>query len=243
MYKVNSKEWNDKIREIAKIDIVHGDLKEIKKLIDSIEIDEGKNVMVINGEEYEIPKYGTPEWEEAYKLILEERTKLPKPYLLGLPEWGHEYEKMINEGPHSEEYKKAAKDWEGDIALHILPDPDVGIDKDLYMYLGLYHGEARPNSVRPVSKEDAEKAPYIIIGTYDQWMGVQKGEIGVIKALMKGDMTLKGDLKKLMKETKAARFLVDITDDVESMPLDELDDERFELFKTFLNKFRPILGI
>ncbi|BDC35349.1 MAG: hypothetical protein EF806_01300 [Candidatus Methanoliparum thermophilum] len=242
MYKVGSEEWNEKIREIAKIDILRGDLKEIENLMNSIEVDEEKNVMRINGEEYEIPKYGTPEWEQAYKLILDERIKLPKPYLLGLPEWTHEFERMINEGPHSEEYKDAAKDWEGDIALHILPAPDLGLDTDLYIYMGLYHGEARPGSLRLVSKDDAEKAAYVITGTYDQWIDVQRGKIGVIKALMKGDMTLKGDLKKLMKQTKPARLLIDMTEDVGSISFDELDDERFELFKIFLNKFRPILG-
>jgi len=66
---------------------------------------------------------------------------------------------------------------EKDIALHILPEPELGLNTDLYIYLGLYHGEAWPNSVRLVSKNDAEKATYIITGTYDQWISVQKGEL------------------------------------------------------------------
>jgi hypothetical protein len=47
-------------------------------------------------------------------------------------------------------------------------------------------------SLRFVNEEDANRAPYIIHGTYDQWMKVTSGELRIIKALMKGDMTLTG---------------------------------------------------
>jgi len=210
----------------------------IDKVLDEIEVKDG--YIVWGDDKFEIPK--KEDLGKLYHLLGEKRAKTVSKAIVGFPEWAYLFEKEINEGPLSEEYKKAAKDWEGDIALHIPPISELGLDTDLYIYMGLDHGKIRPNSLMPVSKEDAEKAAFMITGTYDQWMSVMKGELGIIKALMRGEMTLKGDLKKLMKETKAARLLIDIVQKIPSMTPDDFSDEMFALAKTFLKKLSSKLN-
>ena len=236
MYKVGSEEWIEKIKEFAGISLIEDeDVKKAAKMLEDVEIHE--EFVRLEGNDYELPKYGTDEWARVYDMITDERLKLPGPYLMGFPEWTYLFEKGINEGPMSKEYKEAAKDWEGDVALHIFPEESMGLEKDLYVYMGLYHGEVRPKSTRMVNEEDANRAAYIIHGTYDQWMKIGSGELKIIKALMKGEMTLKGDLKKMMKQAKTTRLLMDIQKSIPSISFDELSDEAFDVFKKFIKVF------
>ena len=243
MYKVGSEEWIEKIKEFAGISLIEDeDVKKAAKMLEDVEIHE--EFVRLEGNDYELPKYGTDEWARAYDMIVDERLKLPEPYLMLLfPEWCYLFEKGINEGPMSEDYKKVAKDWEDDIALHIFPEEIIGLEKDFYIYMGLHHGYIRPKSLRFVNEEDAYKAPYVIHGTYDQWMEVTKGEVRIIKQLMKGEMTLTGALKIIIRQAKATRILIDIEKSIPSISVDELGDEAFDAFKKFIKVFRAIAQI
>jgi putative sterol carrier protein len=243
MYKVGSEEWIEKIiKEFAGTSLMEDEgVKKLDKMLEDVEIHE--EFVKLEGNDYEIPKYGTDEWVRAYDMITEERLKLPEPYLMGFPEWCYLFEKGINEGSLSEKYKEVAKDWEWDVALHIFPEETLGVEKDLYINMGLYHGECRPNSLRMVNEEDAYKSPYVIHGTYDQWTDVSAGKLRIVKALMKGEMTLTGDLKRMMKEAKATKVLIDVQKTILSISPDDLSDEAFDVFKRFIKVFRNIAQI
>ena len=242
MYKIGSEEWVEKIKEFARTDLAKDeDVKKLNKMLEDVEVHEDS--IRIEGNDYGIPKYGTDEWTETYELITEERLKLPAPYIMGLPEWARLFEREISEGAMSAKYREVAQGWEWDVSLRILSEESMGIEKDLYMTMGLYHGECRPKSVRIVNEEDAYKAPYVIHGTFDQWMKISAGKLKIIKALMKGEMTLTGDLKRMMKEAKASRVLIDMQSLVPSISPDELNDEAFDVFKKFIKVFRAIFQV
>ena len=242
MYKAGSEEWIEKIKEFAGTNLMEDEgVKKLDKMLEDVEIHE--EFVRLEGNDYELPKYGTDEWARAYDMIMDERLKLPEPYLMVFPEWCYLFEKGINEGPMSEEYKEVAKDWEGDVVLHIFPEESIGLEKDFYIHMGLHHGEVRPKSLRMVNEEDANRSAYMIHGTYDQWMKISSGELKIIKALMKGEMTLTGDLKRMMKQAKATRVLIDIQKSIPSISADELGDEAFDVFKKFIKVFRAIAQI
>jgi hypothetical protein len=122
MYKAGSEEWIEKIKEFAG-DKPDGDegVKKLDKMLEDVEIHE--EFVRLEGNDYERPKYGTDGWARAYDMILDERLKLPEPYLMIVsPEWCYLFEKGINEGPMSGEYKEVAKDWAWDVVLHIFPE-------------------------------------------------------------------------------------------------------------------------
>ena len=240
MYKVGSEEWKGLMEFFGRIDLA--DIMDmnpettkvlaevLSEVLEDIEIKDG--VIKWGEDEYEIPtgdKLG-----ELYAKIGEERSKLPK-VVLGLPGWTYKFEKAINEGELAEGYRKAAKDWEGDIVIHILPYEPLGLP-DLYMYMGLEHGKIRHNSLQMVTEKDANEADYIITGAYDQWMEVASGKLKIVKALMKGTMTLKGDLKMMMKQAKPAKMLIEMQQSIPSISPDEFSDELFDLAKMILKK-------
>lgn len=121
-------------------------------------------------------------------------------------EWVRRFKEAVQESPS---YREAAKTWEGDITLAIQADPHAGIESDVFLYMDLWHGDCR--DMRLVSKEEGEKAQFVITGTYDRWKQVARGELEPVKGMMQGKLKLKGNLPYIVRYVQAAKELVTCT--------------------------------
>jgi len=182
--------------------------------------------------------YGTEEWEKAYQEMVAERlSKAEKPYVLGSPEWVASYEKLIQEDAA---YKQAAKTWEGTVVIHILAKPELGLEKDIYMLMDLWHGDCR--SVRLVPAEVGMKGNFVLTGELERWEAVMSKEIDATKAMMQGKIKLKGNLAKIVRYVKAATRLTDLSTQIGTKFISQLsDEERSEMMGLF-NKIRAEFG-
>ncbi len=121
-------------------------------------------------------------------------------------EWVQRFKEEVQNSPS---YKEAAKTWEGDLTLVVQADPQAGIEADVYLYMDLWHGDCR--DMRLVSKEEGEKAQFVITGSYDRWKQVAKGELEPIKGMMQGKLKLKGDLPYIVRYVQAGKELINCT--------------------------------
>ncbi|MBU1672707.1 MAG: SCP2 sterol-binding domain-containing protein [Actinobacteria bacterium] len=182
-------------------------------------------------------QYGTEGWEREYEEFVARRVESEtEPYLLGTPEWVALYERNIREDPA---YREANKGWEGTIALHILAEPAIGLDNDLYLLMDLWHGECR--SIRLVPREAGEGADYILTADYDKWKALIFKELNVIKALMRGKIKLKGNMGNIVRYAKGAVILIDLAPEARFQ--DEMAPEDIEEFRDWINGLRVEYGV
>ncbi len=120
--------------------------------------------------------------------------------------WFEKYKESINS---NSEYEKYAVDWEGDIILSIKGD-----EKSQYFRSGefknvrleLFHGKCNSISF-PVSVSRKE-VPYVLEGKATTWENILSGKTDVVSAMLKGEISVTGDIRKLMKYVNAAQELV-----------------------------------
>lgn len=105
----------------------------------------------------------------------------------------------------SEAYKKAAEKWEGDFYFVVEAGP--GIPEDVYLYLDLWHGDAREAYLQenPAAKATA----FELRAPLDVWQGVLNKKIDPIRGIVGRQLKLKGNMMKIMKAPKAATELVE----------------------------------
>jgi putative sterol carrier protein len=184
-------------------------------------------------------KYGTKGWEEAYEKILQQRLKsVNEPYMLGTPEWVYKYKQVINK---DKEYKKVGKAWDTVMAMGIGAKPEYGVYEDLHLKLCLSAGECTEAKLVPI--EAADEAPYFMSGAYELWQSIVRGEKEALKATIQGEMTLRGDLAKVMKYVGAAKRLGQLAGSFEAKWPEDLSPEELEEYKTDFNELRAQLGI
>jgi putative sterol carrier protein len=131
-------------------------------------------------------------------------------------EWVKRFKEEVQNSPS---YKEVAKTWEGDLTLVVQADPRVGIEADLHLYMDLWHGDCR--DMRLVSKEEGEKAQFVITGSYDRWKQVAKGELEPVKGMMQGKLKLKGDLPYIVRYVQAGTELITCTSKIPARFPDE----------------------
>ena len=122
------------------------------------------------------------------------------------PEWAQAYKDEINKSPI---YKQAAAGWEGTVGLVVLAEPDKNVPEDRGIFMDLWHGEAR--DVKVVSRPEAEKADYVITGSYSRWKKVAKKELDATKGIMLGQLKLRGNFPTIVRYTKASQELTECT--------------------------------
>ena len=182
--------------------------------------------------------YGTEEWEKAYLNMVEKRlAKAEKPYVMGSPEWVATFEKLIQE---DEQYKDVAKTWEGSVVIHILANPSVGLESDIYMLMDLWHGDCR--SVRLVPEEIGKSADYVLTGELERWQSVMKKELDVVKAMMQGKIKLKGSLPEIVRYVKASIRLVDLSAQIDTTFHTEMSEEQRAEYAGWFNELRSDFG-
>jgi putative sterol carrier protein len=116
-------------------------------------------------------------------------------------EWAKTLQTELN---NSESYRKAAAKWEGD--FYFVIDKGDGFADDVYMYLDLWHGEARDAYL--VEDPGSMDPAFILRAPLKTWKGVLDKKIDPIRGIMTRQLQLKGNMMKIMKAPKAATELV-----------------------------------
>jgi putative sterol carrier protein len=183
--------------------------------------------------------YGTDEWDQSFSQLMQDLLDAEhEPYILGTPSWLCAYETLIK---NDATYRNAARGWQGSVVEHILADPSVGLDEDMYLFMDLENGECR--SVRLVPEEVGEGGGYILTAPYLRWKQVMKGELDPVKGMMQGKISLKGDLPTIVRYVKAAKRLADLVGEVPTIFLDEMAPDEIEAFKPWVEFVKEEYGV
>jgi putative sterol carrier protein len=178
--------------------------------------------------------YGTKDWDAAFAQLMRDMLDVEeKPYIMGTPSWILAYEKLIQ---NDAAYRDLAQGWEGTVVIHVVADPAVGLDDDMYLLLDLWHGDCR--SVRLVPGEAGESGDFVLTAPYVRWKQVMAGELDVVKAMMQGKIKLSGDLPTIVRYAKAATRLVELVSTLDTIYLDEMTPEEIESLKLWVNFIR-----
>lgn len=123
-------------------------------------------------------------------------------YEFGTDGWIKALREEIN---NSEAYRKAAENWEGDFYFVVEESP--GVPQDKYLYLDLWHGEARDAYL--VEDPSTKETAFELSAPLKTWKGVLNKKIDPIRGIMTRQLKLKGNMMKVMKAPRAATELVE----------------------------------
>jgi putative sterol carrier protein len=138
-------------------------------------------------------------------------------YVFPSEEWIAAFKEQVNSCPA---YRESGATWDaGDVCLVIKANPAVGLAEDRYINLQLHHGECQ--EAKALTAEQANGASFFISAAYDRWKQLFKGELDPIRAIMFGQISVKGNMGVLMKYTKAAKDLLECGGQVPSRFLGE----------------------
>jgi putative sterol carrier protein len=118
-------------------------------------------------------------------------------------------------------YKAAGKDWtHGAVAMVVSAEPAIGIPEDTAMWLDVERGTCR--DCRLVSREEAEKAAFVLVASYARWKEVIRKELDPTKGMMQNRLKLtKGHMPTMVKFVTASKELVESTSRVPTQFIDE----------------------
>ena len=133
-------------------------------------------------------------------------------------EWCAAYKDAINANTN---YAAAGREWtHGAVAMVVIADPAIGIAQDTAMWLDVHQG--RCNDCRLVSREEAEKAAFVLVGTYARWKEVIRKLLDPTKGMMQNKLKLtKGHMPTMVKFVTASKELVESTTRVPTQFVDE----------------------
>jgi putative sterol carrier protein len=133
-------------------------------------------------------------------------------------EWCAAYKDAINANAS---YRTAGKDWtHGPVAMVVTADPAIGIATDMALWLDVHQGSCR--DCRLVSREEAEKAAFVIVANYARWKEVIRKLLDPTKGMMQNKLKLtKGHMPTMVKYVTASKELVESTSRVPTKFVDE----------------------
>lgn len=138
------------------------------------------------------------------------------------------YKKKINE---SEEYAKAAAEWEGDLMFIIEGEGDLLEEGDRFiLYLDLWHGKCRDIQLM-LDEDEKPDVAFKIRGSESVWRSISEEGTNAINLIMTNQLTAEGDMNKLMRATKPSMLLTKIqqTIDLEYLTPEEAEELRAEV--------------
>jgi putative sterol carrier protein len=109
--------------------------------------------------------------------------------------WADQFKEVLN---HSETYRSAAHNWEGDLFL--------ALEGAGGLYLDLWHGACREATY--IADSAGKKAAYTITANMESWRKVLAGQLEPVQGIMTRQIKMDGNLVKLMQHLKAAQELV-----------------------------------
>lgn len=104
----------------------------------------------------------------------------------------------------SDDYREAARTWEGDFTFRV--EAGVELARPVELYMDLWHGECRAAHV--VSERLARPAEFTIEAGVAQWRKVIEGRLDPIQAIVTRQLKLAGPMVKVMRAPRAATALV-----------------------------------
>ena len=133
-------------------------------------------------------------------------------------EWCAAYKDAINANAA---FKEAHRDWtHGAVAMVVTADPSIGIAEDMAVWLDMHQGECR--GCRLTSREEAEKASFVIVATYARWKEVIRKQLDPTKGMMQNKLKLtKGHMPTMVTFVTASKELVESTSRVPTKFVDE----------------------
>ncbi|MCI4367489.1 MAG: SCP2 sterol-binding domain-containing protein, partial [Thermoplasmata archaeon] len=102
-------------------------------------------------------------------------------------------------------YALAARAWEGDFLLMVLPEPLH--PKGIAIHLELARGQCQ--RARFVEDPTTVRSEFVVEGTRDSWERLLRKEIDPIQGLMNGTFRLKGNMLKALRFQRAAKEMLD----------------------------------
>jgi putative sterol carrier protein len=102
-------------------------------------------------------------------------------------------------------YAEAAKNWEGD--FYFVIEPGGTLAEPVLLYMDLWHGKCR--EAFEVTDESAKNPVFRMSAPVATWKKVLTKKLDPIQGLMTMQLKLKGDMKMVMKNVKAAKELVE----------------------------------
>jgi putative sterol carrier protein len=135
----------------------------------------------------------------------------------GTQEWYDVYMEKIN---NSKSYEESAKTWEGD--FYFIVDKGGPVKEPIYGYVDLYHGKCRKAEI--VTDPKKYNPEFIIMASYAIWKRISLKQLDSTQALITKQSKLmtgsKGTMSKIMRYTKAANELTNITASIDTEWLD-----------------------
>jgi putative sterol carrier protein len=135
----------------------------------------------------------------------------------GTQEWFNVYMEEINK---SKAYEEAARTWEGD--FYFIVEKSGPVKESIYGYVDLYHGKCRAAEV--VTNPKKYNPEFIIQAPYHIWKRICLKQLDSTQALITKQSKLmtgsRGTMAKIMRYTKAANELTNITSQIPTEWLD-----------------------
>ena len=133
-------------------------------------------------------------------------------------EWCVAYKDAINANAN---YKQAGKDWtHGPVVMIVTAEPAIGVPEDMSMWLDLHQGTCR--DCRLVTREEADKASFVLVASYARWKEVIRKLLDPTKGMMQNKLKLtKGHMPTMVKFVTASKELVESTSRVPTQFVDE----------------------
>lgn len=128
-------------------------------------------------------------------------------------EWFDLYKDALNA---SKSYEESARTWEGD--FYFICEKGGPVTETLISYVDLYHGKCRAAEV--VSDASKYKPEFVITANYTIWKRISTGQLDSTQALITKQAKLTGYMAKIMRYTKAANEITNIT---KTIPTEWLD--------------------
>ena len=94
-----------------------------------------------------------------------------------------------------ERYAQVAKNWEGDMLFQV--EPGGALTNRVSFYLDLWHGQCKDAYL--VDENLPQKPVFTLIGPYDNYVRLLKGEIDPMQALLTRRIAVQGNMAVLMR--------------------------------------------
>lgn len=126
-------------------------------------------------------------------------------------EWLRAFEQKLN---NDERYAEIAKNWEGDVAMTVTPGKNL--EQPVVMYFDLWHGKCRQAYF--VEEKNDEKAAFLLIGEYENYARILKGELHPMQAMLTRKLSVQGNMGLLMRNVPTVLDFVRCAQEVTEIP-------------------------
>ena len=133
-------------------------------------------------------------------------------------EWCEAWKNALNNDPAvAETGKNWGVDFKGDFVFELTPGG--GLEETKYVYLGAEAGKC--TDAQFMDNPGDLDPGFFIIGSYEDFKPVVKGEKDFIEGVVRGVFTLKGDMSKIMRNAKFIRAVANSISSFENEYLGE----------------------